>query len=85
MVKDGGRDERERVWGEQMKEQGWKREKTDRTDMLLSLGVNKRALSSQSFAVCAEATGDPWLCVLFVTVRQSCAHLHTTASLALYS
>lgn len=62
---EGGRDKRERVWEEQMKE-GWKREKTERTDMLLSLRVNKRALSSQSFAVWAEASGDPWLCVLFV-------------------
>lgn len=51
--------------GERMKEKEGKREKTDRerTDTLLSLGVNKRDLSSQSFAVCAEAMGDPWLCV----------------------
>lgn len=69
-----------------MKEKEWKREKTDRerTDMLLSLGVNNRSLSSQCFAVYAEATGDPWMCMLFVTVRQSCAHLHTTLSFALY-
>lgn len=42
-----------------------KREKTDRerTDTLLSIGVNKRDLSSQSFAVCTQAMGDPWMCM----------------------
>lgn len=42
------------------REQG-EREKTDRekTGTLLSLGVNKRDLSSQSFAVYTEAIGDP--------------------------
>ncbi len=44
-----------------MKGKEGKREKTDRerTDTLLSLVVNKRDLSSQSFAVCTEAMGDP--------------------------
>lgn len=68
------------------REGGGKKEKTDRerTDTLLSLGVNKRDLSSQSFAVCTEAMGDPGCVCVFVTVRRTCAHSHTL-SIALYS
>lgn len=47
--------------------------------MLLSLGVNKRDLSSQSFAVCTEAMGDP-RCVCVgnsPTTLRALTHTHT--------
>lgn len=52
---------RERAWRERMKGKEGKERKTERerTNPLLSLGINKRDLSSQSFAVCTEAMGDP--------------------------
>lgn len=74
------------------REQG-EREKTDRekTGTLLSLGVNKRDLSSQSFAVYTEAIGDPCcicVCNSLTTLRApslSPSHTHPTLSLGLYS
>lgn len=66
------------------REQG-EREKTDRekTGTLLSLGVNKRDLSSQSFAVYTEAMGDPCcvcVCNSLTTLRApSLSPSHTPA------
>lgn len=72
-----------------MKGKEGKERKTDResTNPLLSLGVNKRDLSPQSFAVCTEAMGDPGcVCVCnSSTYLRSHKNTPTTLSLALYN